>query len=104
MEKLRELLTNGEVIQDGKSAREFRDWYELADRARSIRNRYVHGHWEYLPLRGNEPVDFRAPAWMREKLGDKGVETMSLAAFEAIAFEMKEVQERFSRIRRKHGV
>jgi len=104
MDRLREIFVSGEVIADNVSILEFEEWFELAARARSIRNRYVHGHWEYLPMRSQKPVGVRAPAWMREKLGHEAEETMSLTDLEAVVDEMESVFDGFMRIRKKHGL
>ena len=104
MERLLELFTSQEIISDEGSISEFAGWFERAAQARSIRNRYVHGHWEYLPMRSEKPVGVRAPAWMQEKLGPDANETMSLSDLETVADELVGVFEDFVQIRKKNGV
>ena len=87
LERLKELFDIDAVIIDKKGVREFEEWFAFATRARSIRNRYVHGQWEYLPLRSDKPVGFEPPVWMQEKLGYK-LETMSVSELEAVVEEI----------------
>lgn len=83
---------------------EFEKWLIDATRARSIRNRYIHGNWEYLPNRPHAPVGVSAPAWMRDKLGAEAYEAMTLDQLEGIADEIAQIFARFMEIRRRHGI
>jgi hypothetical protein len=99
---LRDLLSGSELVDD-KGLREFQEWCERAKRARSIRNPYVHGHWEYLPKRSEKPVGFRAPAWKRNKPGHESVE-MTLDDLEAIVGEMKSIFDELVKFREKYHI
>jgi hypothetical protein len=83
---------------------DFRAWFADAARARSIRNRYIHGLWEYLPLRVDGPVEVSAPPWMKEKLGELAKETMTLAELEAVADNLAEVFDRFRQLRNRYKI
>jgi hypothetical protein len=99
---LRDLLGSCELISE-QGVREFEKWCDLAAQARSIRNRYVHGHWVYLPLRSDKPVDFQAPAWMRDKPGHES-KAMSFAELETVVDEMKGIFDEIKRIRDKYHI
>jgi hypothetical protein len=104
IERLKKLLEKADLKVKKKVREELSAWYEKAAGVRNIRNRYVHGNWEFLPLRHNEPVGVSAPPWMREKLGSLANETMSLEQLEAVAQEVEAVFQEFMALRRKYGV
>ncbi|HKJ80827.1 MAG TPA: hypothetical protein VJ954_02290 [Ignavibacteriaceae bacterium] len=102
MMKLKDLFMS-EINQEGvDSVNNFNDWYEKASNARYIRNRYVHGHWEFL--RGEKPIKVSAPPWMKERMGEDASEYMTIDELEAIAEQMKSIFEAFMLIRKKHGI
>ena len=100
----RELLEQGDHIPDDAGKSELVGWFERVKKARCIRNRYIHGHWEYLRLRKEKPIGVRASAWLHEKLGAMANEQMSMAELEAAADELEDVFREFMRLRRKHDV
>ena len=104
IERLRKLLGKADLKVEKKVREELSDWYENAAGVRNIRNRYVHGNWEFLPLRHRKPVGVSAPPWMREKLGSLAKEKMSLEQLEAVAQEVEAVFQEFMELRRKYGV
>ena len=104
MMKLKDLFQHQVTVKDESSIVAFNEWYEIASKVRYIRNRYVHGNWEYLPNRLEKPVGFRAPPWMRDRLGDDASEIMSIKKIESIADEMKRIFEMFIDIRKKHNI
>jgi hypothetical protein len=104
MEHLRELFKSNGIVSGKGAAFEFEKWFQSASKARALRNRYIHGIWEYLPTRFEKPVGVRAPVWMKEKVGTEGAETMSLDELEGVADEVGSVFEELMRLRRKHGV
>ncbi len=104
VERLKMLLETKETAVKKKVLEELAIWYKKAANVRNIRNRYVHGNWEYLPLRHREPVGVSAPPWMKEKLGSLANETMSLEQLELVASEVETVFQEFMQLRRKYGV
>ncbi len=95
------LLTEHGRFADAVAQSDFTDWLEKAHSARYIRNRYVHGHWDLLPLRREKPVDFRVFPWLEDKFGEDAREEMTLADLERTASELEEVFQNFMRIRKK---
>ena len=70
IEHLKTLFAEDKDIGAGEKARnEFNRWYEKTKQARALRNRYIHGRWQYIPLRDEKPVGYAAPVWCREKTG-----------------------------------
>jgi len=103
-ERLQKLLEKADLEVKKKVREELSAWYEKAADVRSIRNRYVHGNWEFLPLRHKEPVGVSAPPWIREKLGPLANETMSIEQLETVAGEVEAVSQEFMQLRRMYGV
>lgn len=103
-EELRARVAEGIGFPKVVDSEEFGQWLSDATRARSIRNRYVHGNWEYLSLRTECPVGVNAPPWMKPKLGSLTQETMTLEKLEAVADEMEQIFNRFMKIRQRHRI
>lgn len=102
--RLEQLLDDRDIKVSKKVRSQLIAWYEDAALVRGIRNRYVHGNWEFLPLRHDKPVGVFAPPWMSEQLGVLAHETMDLAQLELIADKVKAVLNEFMRLRRQLGV
>lgn len=102
--RLKQLLEASDIDVKMKVRRELSTWYENAAMVRSIRNRYVHGIWEFLPLRHEQPVGVSAPPWMKDQLGPLANETMSLEQLEAIADEVEAAFKEFMRLSSQLGV
>lgn len=83
---------------------DFSEWYQNAMKVRNIRNRYLHGCWELLPLRTQTPVSLRSPPWMKEKLGSSFHETMSIEELETVADEVGSAFNELMRLRKKYRV
>jgi hypothetical protein len=98
------LLEKGGHISNDAAKSGLYGWFERANNARCIRNRYIHGHWEYLPLREEKPVGVRASAWLHEKFGAMANEQMSMAELEASVDELENVFQEFMSLRKKYGV
>lgn len=104
LERLKKLLEAAEMNVEKEAQEELSEWYQNAADVREIRNRYVHGNWEFLPLRHEAPVGVSAPPWMKEKLGSLANETMSLERLERVASEIESVAKEFIQLRRKYRV
>ncbi len=100
LDRLQSLLTKEERLIDPIIKSEVIKWFARAHNARYIRNRYVHGHWDYLPLRAERPVEFQAFPWMEDRLGDDARQQMTLADLECVATDLEEVFQAFMRIRK----
>lgn len=87
-----------------KDQRELDDWYEAVAKARCLRNYYVHGTWEYLPLRKEAPVGFRIPPWRSEQINGNSLLLMTFEELEVDAAVVQSVFEQFAKLRRKYGV
>ena len=104
MERLKNLFVQHKVINDKACISEFNQWFKSATKTRTIRNRYVHGRWEYLPLRSDKPIGCRVPIWMVEKQGIDAEEILSAKEFSAIVDEAETIFNTFMKIRKKHSV
>ena len=98
------LLVESRKIVKKSHQNELEHWKKAVHELRFFRNLYVHGNWEYLPLRRDAPVGVRFPIWWHEKLGEDAFETMTLGEFESSANEMKMVFNQFMDIRKKHAL
>ena len=103
-DELNRLVVNGTQFSTNSEREEFDAWFKDATRARLIRNRYVHGNWEYLPRRSAAPVGVWLPAWMAGKPGQDTHESMTLEQLEDTANEVENIFERFREIRRRHEI
>ena len=99
--KLKNLLDSCDHINDTS---EFQEWMKLAEETRALRNYYVHGTWEYLPLRSDSPLGFRIPPWRKEVINGSSHGVMKLEDLEADADLIELVFNKFMAIRRKYGV
>ena len=97
----KDLLASQNLITDQE---EFDTWYQEVGDARCIRNYYVHGTWEYLPLRSEKPLGFRIPPWRTEDLRGETKLSLSLDELEADAQQIQLVFEKFEALRRKYGI
>jgi len=105
IERLKKLLLDASDIEISEKVRsKLLAWYENAAEVRSIRNRYVHGNWEFLPLRHRVPVGVSAPPWMKDKLGPLAHETMSVEQLESVAEKVEAVFKEFMQLRGNLGV
>ncbi len=101
LELLRSLLESKNLITD---LEEFERWYKEVREARCIRNYYVHGTWEYLPLIKEKPLSFRLPPWRTETLKGETKVAMSLEQLEADANQIEKAFVNFMELRRKYNV
>ena len=101
LQRLKDLLVTGGLIKDQN---EFDNWYKEVGDAKCVRNYYVHGTWEYLPLRRDAPLGFRIPPWRSECLRGESELTMRLSELEADAQQIQVVFEKFIALRRKYNV
>jgi len=83
---------------------EFKEWYSSAHEARELRNRFVHSIWRFNPMNRGSPVEISSPPWMKEALGDKCCEYMSLGELEARASMVENSFQAFQKIREKYHV
>lgn len=101
LKKLKSLLETKQIISDTD---EFNTWYKSAMEAPSVRNYYIHGTWEYLPLKTENPLGFRIPPWRIENLRGESEFYTTLESLESEAQKIQNVFENFCQIRRKYGV
>lgn len=78
---------------------EFEAWYERAEKSRALRDKYVHGQWQILPMDKERPVTFSLPEWI-----GGGDHSMSLAEFETAVQEVEGVFNRFMDFRKKYSI
>ena len=79
-------------------------WCRSVDEAPSLRNFYVHGTWEYLPLRKDSPLSFRLPPWRTESLKGSTYPQMTLKDLEEDANAVEAILNDFFRLRESYGV
>lgn len=77
IECLYSLTSNNVVIADKNGLKEIEDWCSKAQTERHQRNRYMHGHWCYLPHL-EEGVELNIPPWFREKYSESHEKRMSM--------------------------
>ena len=104
VQRLHTLIEQGEYIASGKRRSAYDKWHESTNHCRLIRNFYVHGVWEYLPMRSHDPLGFRVPPWMKHTLGVESEKTMSLVEFEDSVAKVTAVYKGFMEIRRNNGI
>lgn len=61
--KLKKIQT---LIRERKRESEYSDFLNSAHQCRSLRNKLVHGHWEFVPCR-HKPIRFEVPAPYEEQ-------------------------------------
>lgn len=103
MKWFEKLLTERELNISEKAKEEFTNWLAHADKARKLRNVYVHAIWRFNSMMHSKPVSISSPAWMREKLGDEMSQEMSLEELESKATMVEKVFKDFMKIRNKHN-
>ncbi len=99
--RIKNELENGEFIGDSS---EFHDWIERVEDIRIRRNHYVHGIWEYLPLRSEAPLGFQIPPWKNDTIMGSVATSMRLEDLEADAARVEELFYELTRMREKYGV
>lgn len=98
------LIEKSDLYRSHDYKNELNSWSSRATEARWIRNFYVHGHWQLLPLREERPVSLSAPPWMREKLGITKEIKMTIQELQNMAESMEYLFKDFMRLRKKLGV
>lgn len=83
---------------------DLQEWVDRTNRARYVRNSFVHGSWEILPLRSNEPIKLRLPPWIAEDKSEYGRRGLTIQDVEQAADEMGQVFGQFMHIRKRLGV
>lgn len=78
---------------------EFDAWCEDAEKSRALRDKYLHGQWQVLPMNNERPITFSLPEWI-----GGGDHSMSLAEFESAVQEVEGVFEQFMQFRKKHSI
>ena len=56
----------GSLIRERGRESEYSEFLRLAERCRTLRNKLVHGHWEFVP-RLPKPIRFQVPAPFEEE-------------------------------------
>lgn len=67
MKWFKKLLTVSEINLSEKAKEEFTKWLAHANKARKLRNVYVHAIWRFNPMMHGKPVNISSPTWMRER-------------------------------------
>jgi len=98
------LLTESEITISEKAKDELTNWLVHADKARKMRNVFVHAIWRFNPMMIGKPVSITSPTWMREKLGDEINQELSLEELESKATVVEKVFKDFVKIRNKYNV
>ena len=62
MKWFEKLLTESELNIGKKAKEEFTKWLAHADKARKLRNVYVHAIWRFNPMMHGKPVSVSSPA------------------------------------------
>lgn len=104
MKWFEKLLTESERDFSEQAKEEFTAWLVQADKARKMRNVYVHAIWRFNPVMVGKPVCISSPVWMQEKLGDEVNQKLSLEELESKANVVERVFEDFMKIRKKYHV
>jgi len=102
MKWFKKLITANEVVGE-KVKEEFVKWTISADKARELRNMYVHAIWRFNPSMRGKPVNISSPIWMRDKLGDDVSQDLSLDELERNAADVDKIFKDFIKIRRKYN-
>ena len=102
MKWFKKLITANEVVGE-KVKEEFVKWTISADKARELRNMYVHAIWRFNPSMLGKPVNISSPIWMRDKLGDVVSQDLSLDELERNAADVDKIFKDFIKIRRKYN-
>ena len=79
------LVKSKNILKDVKNLKELEDWCENANQMRHQRNKYIHGHWAFLPHLENG-VELTVAPWVKLKYG--GSERMSLQELRTIVQEI----------------
>lgn len=80
------------------------EWAARVDEVRRVRNIYVHGHWDLLPLREDYPVSVFVPPWMVESMGLTYETKMTVSDLQDRAKATQIAFEDFAIIRKNLGV
>ena len=104
LECFQKLVATNEKLSSVAKDPDFSQWIDSASNARAARNLYVHGTWEYLPIRAEKPLCFRLPVWMKRISRDYFEPALTLEELEIAADEMRAVFETFMHLRKKHGI
>jgi len=101
IENLYEIVKTKNLLKSDGNLKELKDWCENAHQMRHQRNKYMHGHWSFLPHL-EHGVELNVAPWVKEKYG--GSERMSFQDLNAIVQEIKECFKQLCDIRRKNGI
>ena len=101
IENLYEIVNQKKILKSESNLQELKDWCESAHQMRHQRNKYIHGHWTYLPHLENG-VELRVAPWVKEEYG--GSERLSLQELSIIVREIKDCFEQLMLIRQKNGI
>ena len=101
IEDLYEIIKSEKILISKSNLQELKDWCKSAHQMRHQRNKYIHGHWTFLPHLENG-VELSVAPWVNEIYG--GSERMSLQELSNIVQEIKDCFERLVVIRRKNDI
>lgn len=101
IEKLYKFVKSKKILKSESNLQELKDWCESAHQMRHQRNKYIHGHWTFLPHLENG-VELSVAPWVKEIYG--GNERMSLQELSNIVQAIKDCFEQLVLIRRKNNI
>ena len=104
LREFRRLANKCGLTRSEKERKDLEDWSTRFTVLRSLRNVFVHGHWDLLPLREEHPVSLVIPPWMQEKLGTSPEIKMTLNELRGRALQMEGLFLEFMKLRRKMGL
>lgn len=87
-----------------KGVIDFNKWLLDAQKARKLRNRYVHAIWRFNPSIHGSPVSISSPTWMTSVPGHVMVENLSLDQLEAKAVFVEGVFKSLCLLRKQFGI
>ncbi len=77
------------------------EWTQRAQRARYVRNAFVHGSWDVLPYRAEGPIQLSLPPWIDEDRSEYSNHGLSVRDVEEVADEVGGVYGQFMHFRQK---
>ena len=101
IKRLHEIVKSRNILKSKINFQELEDWCADAHQKRHQRNKYIHGHWTFLPHLENG-VELNVAPWIKEKYGAS--ERMSLQELDVIVHELKDCFRQLMAIRQNNGI
>ncbi|MBX2869919.1 MAG: hypothetical protein KTR18_14665 [Acidiferrobacterales bacterium] len=100
--KFLDLISEDERLNIGKI--DLDGWRARVNTARLVRNAFVHGYWEILPINPESPISLQLPPWAVKSKENYSGSKFSAIDVEAAADDMGRVFGEFMHFRKKLGV